>query len=179
MELSIFLNPNIIYEIKLGDSAFSFEQDLNIEMLDSNSKLGFENKRGLTSFDFSYQAGFKYYYNQRKRISEGKSGNNLSGFYVYAKGEYRYQVYEDILSITPHLQAFKRSKESIGVLSGLGYQKEILDYMFIDFNIGTSYDLYQNLFQSNNDTKFGIHGNIKLGVILNRELWKRTTKNLF
>ena len=70
----------------------------------------------------------KHYYNQKSKIEEGKSGNNLSGFYIFLRGEFdQREVYE--ADVNPDgsydYNEFNRSK--IAGQVGWGFQKELLN----------------------------------------------------
>jgi hypothetical protein len=81
------LRPNVAYEQKLGRSPFSVE--LALEGLYDRGKYQYYNSidqkvytNQITSATWNATGELRWYYNMRKRLLSGKSGNNLSGTFV-------------------------------------------------------------------------------------------------
>jgi len=165
-QTTLFLNPNIIHEVKIGKSPVSFEQDLDAWIYFSDRRFNndgtYNNRFGLSSYRLKYRMGFKYYYSLKSRIRNGKSGNNLSGHYIFGRGEFTlgqtptFELLENGLWITKKL-----NYRGQGVQLGAGYQKEVLENLFFDINLGVSRGVgkhknFQNNFEVISDIKVGI-----------------------
>lgn len=74
------LRPNIAFEHKIGRSPFSVELDLAASYNRGNY-LSFSDIR-FASANWNATGEVKWYYNMRKRILDGRSGNNLSGAFI-------------------------------------------------------------------------------------------------
>lgn len=114
-----YMRPNITYERKIANSSFSIEQEINslvrfgqedsfLFLIDDLSLL-FSNR-------LTYKIGGKYYYNMKKRIREGKSGNNLSGMHFILRANHTIQK--------DRMDGF--------IESGIGYQKELMGNVFLE-----------------------------------------------
>lgn len=81
------LQPNIAFEHKIGRSPFSVEVDL--EALYRRGKFPYYSGQDMQYYTSRYASArwnatgeLRWYYNMRKRILDGRSGNNLSGAFV-------------------------------------------------------------------------------------------------
>ena len=141
----VSLSPNISYEFKIAKSPLSFDQDLDVNVFFSSARFatpGF----GMSSYSLKYHAGFRYYHGMRNRIRKGKSGNNLSGFYSFARAKleqassgYTYYRFNDVLFSERIIQ------KELEAQVGIGYQKEVLERLYFDLGIATTKDIKLNL----------------------------------
>lgn len=81
------LRPSIAYEQKIGRSPFSLEIDLGASF--SNGKIQYYtwmdqryNSIRYATARWNATGELRWYYNMRKRILDGRSGNNLSGGFI-------------------------------------------------------------------------------------------------
>lgn len=156
-----YVNPNIIYEIKIGNTPLSFEQDLMYSFSLSTPNII---DRELTSHSFSYRAGVKYYFLQRKHIQQGKSGNNLSGAYFFGRGAVQQYRTTDLeyVEATNTFTVDHPIVKNVLVEVGYGYQQTVLKNLFYDLNLGlgknvrSNYDKNKNQFTFVFDLKAGL-----------------------
>jgi len=164
----LYLHPNIIHEFKLGQSPISFEQDLDTWISFSNFRLNgngeIKNSFGFDRLSLKYRAGFKYYHSLKSRIRNGQSGNNLSGLYIFGRGAYRFGQTLIFETNENGLITFKEvNYRNQAVQMGYGYQKEVLENLFFDINLGVSRGVGKNnLF----DNGWGLVSDIKVGIML-------------
>ncbi|MFT6334042.1 MAG: hypothetical protein ACJATI_000774 [Halioglobus sp.] len=131
------INPNIVYEVKLGSSSFSINQDLDISVTLSNIESVDLNKFGPSVFTIDYSVGGRYYFNHKSNISKGKSGNNLSGGYIFLRISYNRFGTESTLTGSNGLSYEKDYEyEHINVESGVGFQKTVLNDLYFDIQFG-------------------------------------------
>ena len=111
------IRPNISYERKIADSVFSLDQELS-----STISIGTRVSQGapLELFESSirYRIGGKYFYRMKKKQLQGRSGNNLSGAYLFWRAS--------------HTQ--KPDKTDGFSEFGIGLQRD-LDRVFVDLNL--------------------------------------------
>lgn len=121
------LRPRVGFEYKLGNSAFSVEQDIST-LLHFSTMQGTQSDFGLSSYKLSYTAGFRYYYRMKKKVLAGESGNNLNGSYCYTNFQHLYNYDRD------PAERYKNGS----LLLGIGNQKEIINRIYLDakFAIG-------------------------------------------
>lgn len=163
---SIYLNPNISYESKINNSAFTINHDVDIDLSFSNR--GYQAER--TSFDLkyvdvSYALQLRYYFLQKNRILMGKTGNNLSGVYVSGGSVLRHYnalVFESDGTV---LIAKDERSNNISGLVTIGYQKEILNNIYIDLSTGFTYGFYESNFMREG---FKSIGEFKVGIMLDK-----------
>ena len=138
------LRPNIAYEQKLGRSPFSVE--LAVDAVFNTGKYRYyylldqkEYSNRITSATWDATGELRWYYNMRKRMLNGKSGNNLSGSFFG-------------LQLNRHnliKSAVNYETDNAGSLDGSlvtgdywttnlfwGIQQRILERGFIQFKIG-------------------------------------------
>lgn len=156
LAVQVDIHPSVAYEYKLGASPFTFNQDLDIEVF-ARSGVAYR-------FDMKYSSGFRFYYNLRKNIRSGKSGNNLSGWYALARGSYTWV--EDnftILSIVNGvIEREKRRSSAFQVEVGLGYQKTLLNNIYYDFSFGIS-PVVKTFKEDAREPYDGVFGQLKVG----------------
>jgi len=164
---ALSMNPNIAYEIKLGKSPISFEQDLDIWITFSDYRLNNngdpKNRFGFDGFSMRYRAGLKYYHSLKSRIRNGKSGNNLSGVYIFGRGEFRSaNSYTSILDDAGNTELKRVIYRGQGVQLGYGYQKEVLKNLFYDISLGISKGFGEHKYFSKN---LSLVSDIKVGIM--------------
>lgn len=131
--LHLSLAPHIAYERKIGKSPFSINTELlvifgyekfNIDYQENTYKG--DNFHWRSSLDLEG----RWYYNLKRRILKGKTGNGLSASYLAAGGRYTY---------------YKSSKYAEGsftpsVYVVTGWQRLFSEHMYYDINVGLEYD---------------------------------------
>jgi len=131
------LNPNIAYELKIGNTAFSINQDLDFAISFSNSKGLDQNKFGINSVELDYELGGRYYLNLKSNIKKGKSGNNLSGTYLYLSGNYnQFHSESTFVDFNGNVIITKFNSKFINAGLGVGYQKTVLNDLYFDISYG-------------------------------------------
>lgn len=146
----VSLAPNIGYEQKIAASAWSVH--LEIGGLLSRSGATVDNAgQEQTYYSHTYQAMAvlepRWYYNLKRRIAQGKSGNSLSGTYVGVQSRWAYG-YEQLDNVVPNV-ADRRSKEwSCAPVWGI--QHRFMRNGYVDFYIGPGLQLQQNSFTDAN-----------------------------
>jgi len=164
----LIMNPNITYEIKLGKSPISFEQDLSASFVFSDYQFNLINYKkngfGFDGLNLEYRAGLKYYHSLKSRIRNGKSGNNLSGPYIFARGEYIYNhTYTTVKNENGFTEDKKIREHGQGVHLGYGYQQEVLKNLYYDISLGVTkglggYKYFDNFI-------VGLVSDIKVGMM--------------
>jgi hypothetical protein len=135
----INLSPQIAFERKIGKSPFSINADLN-------ATIGYsEYVTDDTYYNTYWKAGMdlegRWYYNLKKSIRNGHSGNGLSANYISAGGSYYYvdDKYDEFETETgPQLHV------------ATGWQRLFSKHMYFDIQVGLNYyfepDRYGNLY---------------------------------
>lgn len=167
---NIKLNLNVAMEQKLGNSPFSVEVSgaLSGQTIDYE---GFNYTADQLSWGSKLQLQGRYYYNLKKRIAMGKSGNNLSGAYLALQSSVSYSR-ANIQSVISNVPA-EGSYQNTQMLNGLvwGIQYRIFKRAFIDFNLGASIgNTWQEnrtiggpVYNNNYKNEFGILSGLKIG----------------
>jgi hypothetical protein len=143
---SINFQPNIAFEHKIGRSPFSVEVELKTEF--NASKIKYSNTlwqpsfdfKGITSTNWNATGELRWYYNMRKQILKGSSGNNLSGSFFGLQLNHR-----DLIKSTISI----KNEQPVRIYSTTfitgdywtsnlvwGIQQRLLDRGFIQFKIG-------------------------------------------
>ena len=112
------IRPNITYERKIAGSVFSLEQELSTR-ISVGSIVTPSVPLELLESSIRYSIGGKYYFKMKKKQLEGKSGNNLSGVYLFAR--------------VSHTE--KQNKTDGFTEFGIGLQRELLNNFFLDLNV--------------------------------------------
>jgi hypothetical protein len=136
--------PNIAAEFKLGSSPFSI-----------NTQVG-SRVEYATSWSLDYMNIFtlspraliegRYYYNLKRRILTGKTGNGLSANYVSAGAMFsgEYQIFQNAGYRSNLSHAFA------GVIVSTGIQRLISNHLYFDLNVGLAYGVENNVDSVNN-----------------------------
>jgi|GEM_PF-1990732 len=171
---SFFLNPNFIYEKKIGSSSVSINHDFDLFLNYSDVALDqITTEFGLQIATFSYRPALRSYIFQKNQMTNGKSGNNLSGFYAFVRPEFLYN----------NSKFFQLSERTVFLnisgQAGIGYQKEILNNLFIDIDLGVSKNIY-NSKTSVANTSIQLVSDIKVGFMFDNffDKFKESTKRL-
>ena len=154
---SLSISPSFAYEQKIGPSPFSFEISVSGDGNAYVSKNPFEAAARVKSNGVSGtgMAELRWYLLQKRRILQGKSGNNLSGAFLglhaaYTAGKNRIWYAEN---------DFTGNFNSTSVRGVLGLQHRILNHGFVQFKIGagprwgTGFSVFNN--EIIEDLKFG------------------------
>jgi hypothetical protein len=137
--------PNISAEFKLGELPFSINTKLS-------SKLEYASSLEYDFYYFTVYPQFsvegRYYYNLKRRMLMGKTGNGLSANYISLgptfNGEFQ----------TFHIGGNRtdRSRSFAGMNLSTGIQRLIGDHLYFDFNTGMSYGMEYNYDGANSDS---------------------------
>ena len=163
--LTATLNPNISYEHKLGSSAFSIDQDLDV-LVGLSTKISKLNpKAGISQYSIGYTLGLRHYFQLNKNLRKGKSGNNLSGAYWFLSGSFQYgdsklpALDEDI-----NIQIGKH--KYVDIHYGIGFQKTMLNDFYYDFQGGIQLERFQEGIIGDLDSHFSdVYINFKVGKL--------------
>ena len=135
---SALISPDISYEIKLGSSAFSINQQLSLSARFSTKISKANPNLGVSEYSIGYTAGVRHYFRLKSKIRKGKSGNNLSGVYWHASTAFLYGVTKR--PSPPHIEnpfeGKNRTGKYINMPIGIGYQKTVLNNFYFDFQTG-------------------------------------------
>jgi hypothetical protein len=149
----LYLNSrlDIAYEQKLT-SVFSINNEISGGIQRTRSRFNFNGDIGRRrTLNIRAKSGIRYYYNLKKRIAKGKSGNGLSANYLTL--ETHFENYKAV-SILGDSRA-KFSNNSWGVALLYGIQRTILDHYYFDVSWGfTYYDYYEDPQNINEDLLF-------------------------
>lgn len=146
INLGIFTNdkwfecsPQFVFEKKLGTSTFS----LSAEVSGTFGYSEFTDDDDQFTVERYWIAGLilegRYYYNLKKSIRSGRSGNGLSGNYVAAGGGYYFvddQQDKVVTDTGPQLFA------------ATGWQRLLSKHLYFDIEIGVNYYFEPNRFQN-------------------------------
>lgn len=118
------LSPNVVSELKIGNSSFSFIQDYQTRISFSNVKNDVEGSFELDKKLYRLQAGTRYYYKMKKEILSGENGNNFTGQYFTTM--FSFQNTDDPNTYRTY------------ALAGWGYQLEVGDSFFLNLGINVA-----------------------------------------
>jgi hypothetical protein len=126
---------SVAFEQKLKESVFSVQYEANL--LASNVDFGSIYRQ----FGFGGGASVegRWYYSMKKRIANGKSGNNLNGTFVGLHFANNYSI----LNIREYGN-YRFYKQSFQVLPVLGIQYKIFKRGFFEFKAGIGFSKYSN-----------------------------------
>lgn len=141
---SMKIRPNVAFEHKIGRSPFSIELDLSATHQNFKYKLYSYTTQKDVSYNFrtatwNAMGELRWYYSMRKRILNGRSGNNLSGTFIGLNLNCNNLIKDAIV--------FKSDNSNLTVVSNIkgdywtgnlvwGVQQRVLDRGFIQFKIG-------------------------------------------
>ncbi len=145
-------NLSLAREQKWGDSHWSWEVLANVKAARYKSE---DPRYGAD--DCSLTAGLRaqtrWYFNQKRRIARGLSGNNLSGMYFAAGLEGRYtRGRSEFNKQRPEAGSYKIkdfSKYELGPRGVFGFQIRVFERGFIDCQIGPTF--FSTLEEGNRD----------------------------
>lgn len=130
-----YTRPNISYERKIANSAFSIEQEINsfirfgqsdiFENLNDDFNLLFQNR-------ITFKLGGRYYFKMKKKMMEGKSGNNLSGIYLHSRVNHTIQ----------------KDRNDGFLEAGIGFQKELFGNIFVEYGAYLRFRTYGEKYES-------------------------------
>jgi hypothetical protein len=131
----------IALEQKIGYSPFSIELEGQLKGGYSEVEFLFNSdpaKQKFNSYGYGTQLQARYYYNQKRRIATGKSGNNLSGAYLALQANWSQQFFtvKSVLSNGGIRDEFSGRQAQLGSGLVFGVQYRLFERGFIDFNLG-------------------------------------------
>ncbi|MET7255490.1 hypothetical protein [Dyadobacter fermentans] len=117
------LRTGIAREAKFGKSPFSLDINANAEFYDKSP----DGIRG-----FSIRAGLqaRYYFLQRMQIRHGKSGDNLSGFYIAFEAANIHTKYKS------YAYGHQMNKRYWSFSPSIGFQQRLFKHIYVDANVG-------------------------------------------
>lgn len=167
---NIRLNLNVAMEQKLGNSPFSVEisGDLSGQTIDYEA---FNYTADQLSWGSKLQLQGRYYYNLKKRIAMGKSGNNLSGAYLALQSSVSHTraKVNSVIGNVPSEGTYQNTQILNGVVWGIQYR--IFRRAFIDFNLGASIGntwresqtIGGPVYKNSDKNEFGVLSNLRIG----------------
>ena len=126
---SLYFTPSLSFERKIGNSPFSINTTLIafFNHLDDTHYGGYK----WTYYGAELSLESRWYYNLRRRILKGKTGNGLSANYIALGGAYRYKhSYENNMT---------HSDFAPSVYLVTGWQRLYSKHIYTDISIGLSY----------------------------------------
>ncbi len=141
-QFSASLNPEISYEKKLGSSAFSIDQELEIFVGASTRISNLNTSAGISEYSLGYTVALRHYYNLNKNIKKGESGNNLSGNYWYLGSSFQFG--DSKLTFNDGNDVIGK-QNYLGIPFGLGFQKTMLDSYYFDFQFGVNIKINETI----------------------------------
>jgi hypothetical protein len=119
---------NVGYERKLGNTSWSIQNEIRLKFAQSTPQYSERNK---TELIYSFEP--RHYFNMKKRIAQGKSVNNLSGFYYGfgLGGKIRTNKYTQNES-TSNLYSNSSKNYMVFSVAKFGLQKRIFKHGFFD-----------------------------------------------
>ncbi len=131
------LSPGVAYEIKLGRSAFSINNELITSLYFVNSSAKSTPEPPNFSGEARHTLETRYYFNLKNRMLKGKTGNGLSADYISVAAESIYRSHISSLSADEkyYLQLFQP-------LVSFGTQRFIGNHFFYDLAIGYRLDTF-------------------------------------
>lgn len=124
-ELSIAFNPEVAFEIKLGQSPFSLNANIRVQS-------GYNRFNYRSYFRLFTLFESRWYYNLNKRLLKGKTGNGLSANYI-AFGIYNQFI--DHKSIDRD-RTFDIWANYNGIQLVTGIQRTYSEHFYFDINVG-------------------------------------------
>lgn len=132
------LNPNVTWESKLGNSAFSlnvraatalwWSKIENFSYVKDDSVYSYSG----TSRNISLYGGIqpRWYFLQKNRIAKGKDGNNLSGLYVATEMGYS----RTLKSTLEDLRDISFGHSTFSITPSVGYQQRLFKNLFVNYD---------------------------------------------
>ncbi len=165
---SFSFNPSVAYEQKIGGSPFSAEFSLAGSSALYAFNTGFPGPIKVNAIGGGGMVELRWYFLQKKRMLEGKSGNNLSGVF--------WGVHAGYGATRSHFTQIGNNSDGTSntqyVRSVLGVQHRILNRGFVQFKIGAgafqrqSNIMYQDGREINGKAgpSLDIYGELKAGL---------------
>jgi len=127
-------NPDLVAEFKLGASPFSLSAGLNIKLFYSNLNIDFDDP---TNFEYEIKPTLeaRWYYNLKKRMITGKTGNGFSANYLAFGGLYEYSKKPLFLFSLIGLD-LPNTQSTLGYYFLWGIQRTYSDHLYFDINVG-------------------------------------------
>ncbi|NOU47745.1 MAG: hypothetical protein HOO86_11880 [Bacteroidales bacterium] len=129
---TIYIAPHIALERKIGSSAFSINSELQTDFVFHNGYSDYDSKyyntSGLTA---NLLLEGRWYYNLKRRILNGYTGNGLSANYIALGGSYNYDK--------PDYHQWHYGSFRPGIHLITGWQRLFSKHMYYDINLGIEY----------------------------------------
>jgi len=131
---NLLIKPNIAAELKIGKSPFSLNAIINLSNRGSYSKF-----RIINTFAASFALEGRWYYNLKRRMIKGKSGNGLSANYIglgaaYSLNSTSFNFRDDLDDLD-----FKEFTEANYYYILTGIQRLLSDHFYFDVNFMFTY----------------------------------------
>ncbi len=126
---TIFIEPHIAFERKIGSTAFSINTEL-LSFFHDRNRYSIPNQKNYHSRTWGSTLLFegRWYYNLKHRIRVGKTGNGLSASYIAMGGSYGYSE-----------QKNGRPKFTSSLHFAVGWQRLFSKHMYFDIQIASKY----------------------------------------
>ena len=128
--LGISISPHFAFERKIGDAPFSFNTEIQARYGYSKHK---GNEKVLYSnwiWNAEIMLEGRWYYNLKRRILKGKTGNGLSANYVALGGSYKYE----------RAEYYDQGYFMPDVYVSIGWQRVFGKHFYFDVCIGLEYN---------------------------------------
>lgn len=144
---SIVFVPHIAIESKIANSSFSINTEIQAVHFNRWDAIRFEGN--------SWRAGLtlegRWYYNLKRRMLKGKTGNSFSASYITVGGNYTYS--KTNWEPSGHFQP--------GIHVASGWQRLFSKHMYYDIQLGYE---YQHYYRPNPKNNFSIDPRIRLSL---------------
>ena len=131
-----FIAPNIEAEFKLGKSPFSINTKLGSKFQYAKS-LDSDFKENTNRIEPQMTIDGRYYYNLRRRMLTGKSGNGLSANYISLGVMYR-GIY---MKRNFDISNYRHDISFVGIKLGYGIQRLISNHLYLNINLGIAFGI--------------------------------------
>lgn len=126
----IDIAPHIAFERKIGSSAFSINTELQA-VFSYSENYSESNNKYYVSTDWRVRLLLegRWYYNLKRRVLKGKTGNGLSSNYIALGGSYSYNK--------PYLCRSGSFKHNVYIITG--WQRLFSKHLYFDISVGFEY----------------------------------------
>jgi hypothetical protein len=168
---AVSLAPTIAFEQKIANSAWSVNTEIGGRYYNARYTIGLNDLKQYFYSQF-YQASIalepRWYFNLKRRIAEGKSGNSLSGMYAALQTRWAYS-YDPAGNLQEDVA---RSIQHWSVAPVWGFQQRFMRNGYVDFNIGPGLASKKYTLRSENGDKltlkrgglFYLAGGLRVGL---------------
>lgn len=128
--LGISISPHIAFERKIGDAPFSFNTEIQARYGYSKYKGNDEVLYSNWNWNAEIMLEGRWYYNLKRRILKGKTGNGLSANYVALGGSYKYE----------RAEYYDQGYFMPDVYVSVGWQRVFGKHFYFDVSFGIEYN---------------------------------------